>query len=37
MNNKDKIISTLNTQIQKVSIELATLKELVKILRDNLK
>lgn len=35
--DKDKIISTLNTQIQKISIELASLKELVKILRDNLK
>lgn len=35
--DKDKIISTLNVQIQKISIELATLKELVKILRDNLK
>ena len=37
MTNKDKIINTLNTQIQKVSIELATLKELIKILGDNLK
>lgn len=37
MTNKDKIINTLNTQIQKISIELATLKELVKILSDNLK
>lgn len=35
--DKDKIISTLNVQIQKISIELANLKELVKILRDNLK
>ena len=37
MTNKDKIINILNTQIQKISIELATLKELVKVLRDNLK
>lgn len=35
--DKDKIIDTLNSQIQKISIELANLKELVKILRDNLK
>lgn len=35
--DKDRIINTLNTQIQKISFELANLKELVKILRDNLK
>ena len=37
MTNKDQIINTLNVQIQKVSIELANLKELIKILGDNLK
>lgn len=36
MNNKE-IVDTLNKQIQKISYELANLKELVKILRDNLK
>ena len=35
MNNKE-IIDTLNKQIQKISFELANLKELVKILRDNI-
>lgn len=35
--DKDKIIDTLNSQIQRVSIEISNLKELVKILRDNLK
>ena len=35
--DKDGIINTFNAQIQKISMELATLKELVKILRDNLK
>ena len=37
MTNKDQIINTFNAQIQKISMELATLKELVKILKDNLK
>lgn len=36
MNNKE-IVDTLNKQIQKISYELANLKELVKILRDDLK
>lgn len=35
--DKDKIIDALNSQIQRISIELANLKELVKILKDNLK
>lgn len=35
--DKDSIINTLNAQVQKISMELANLKELIKILRDNLK
>lgn len=35
--DKDKIIDALNSQIQRASIEISNLKELVKILRDNLK
>ena len=34
MTNKDQLVNIFNTQIQKISIELATLKELVKVLRD---
>ena len=35
--DKDSIINTLNVQIQRVSMELANLKEMIKILRDNWK
>lgn len=35
--NKDNIIDSLNTQVQRISMELANLKEMIKILRDNLK
>lgn len=35
--DKDSIVNTLNAQVQKISMELANLKELIKILRDNLK
>lgn len=31
---KDQLVNTFNAQIQKISMELATLKELVKVLRD---
>lgn len=34
MTNKDQLVNTFNAQIQKISMELATLKEL---LRDDLK
>ena len=34
MTNKDQLVNIFNSQIQKISMELATLKELVKILRD---
>lgn len=34
MTNKDQIVNTFNAKIQKISMELATLKEL---LRDDLK
>lgn len=34
MTNKDQLVNIFNTQIQKISMELATLKELVKVLRD---
>lgn len=37
MINKDQLVNTFNAQIQKISMELATLKELVKVLRDDLK
>ena len=35
--DKDSIVNTLNVQIQRVSMELANLKEMIKILRDNWK
>ena len=35
--DKNSIINTLNVQIQRVSMELANLKEMIKILRDNWK
>ena len=31
---KDQLVNIFNSQIQKISMELATLKELVKVLRD---
>lgn len=34
MTNKDQLVNIFNSQIQKISMELATLKELVKVLRD---
>lgn len=34
MTNKDQLVNTFNAQIQKISMELTTLKEL---LRDDLK
>ena len=34
MTNKDQLVNNFNSQIQKISMELATLKELVKVLRD---
>ena len=34
MTNKDQLVNIFNSQIQKISMELATLKELVKILKD---
>lgn len=34
---KDQLVNTFNAQIQKINMELATLKELVKVLRDDLK
>ena len=35
--DKDNIINSLNTQVQRISMELANLKEMIKILRNNLK
>ena len=35
--NKDSIINSLNAQVQRISMELANLKEMIKILRNNLK
>lgn len=35
--DKDNIINSLNAQIQRISMELANLKEMIKILRNNLK
>lgn len=35
MNNNKELANILNKQIQKISYELATLKELVKIIRDD--
>lgn len=35
--DKDNIINSLNVQVQRISMELANLKEMIKILRDNLK
>lgn len=35
--DKDSIINSLNAQVQRISMELANLKEMIKILRDNLK
>lgn len=35
MNNNKELANILNKQIQKISQELATLKELVKIIRDD--
>ena len=34
MTNKDQLVNIFNSQIQKISMELATLKELIKVLRD---
>ena len=34
MTNKDQLVNIFNSQIQKISMELATLKELVKVLKD---
>ena len=35
--DKDNIINSLNAQVQRISMELANLKEMIKILRNNLK